>query len=194
MGIEFDCNWKPHKTVQVEGLASFGSWKYNSAGTVYLYDANYVLQYSIDYSAKGVHLGDAAQTQLGSSVRWEPIKGLYVRARYTYFTNYYASFDPIVLVPIYNGSGVQVGDNRDHESWKIPSYGLVDAFCGYEYRGIKIGEKDRQIRITFSFSVINVLNTVYVSDAQNGPYFNASSSLVYVGMGRRWVAGAKFSF
>jgi predicted RNA-binding protein with RPS1 domain len=138
--------------------------------------------------------GDAAQTQLGGSVRWEPIKGLYFKARYTYFTNYYASFDPIVLVPIYNASGVQVGDNRDRDSWKIPSYGLVDAFCGYEYRDLKVGADQRQIRVAFTLSIVNVLNTSYISDAQNGAYFNSSSSLVYMGMGRRWVVGAKFSF
>lgn len=194
MGIEFDGTWKPHRTLQVEALASVGSWKYNSAGTVFLYDANYILQDTIEYSAKGIHLGDAAQTQLGGSVRWEPIKGLYFKARYTYFTNYYASFDPIVLVPIYNASGVQVGDNRDRDSWKIPSYGLVDAFCGYEYRDLKVGADQRQIRVAFTLSIVNVLNTSYISDAQNGAYFNASSSLVYMGMGRRWVVGAKFSF
>ncbi len=194
MGIEFDGTWKIHRTLQVEALASIGSWKYNSAGTVFLYDANYVLEDTIEYSAKGVHLGDAAQTQLGASARWEPVKGLYFRTRYTYFTNYYASFDPIVLVPVYNGSGVQVGDNRDQESWKIPAYGLVDVSCGYEYRDFKIGADQRQVRVGFTFNITNLLNTSYISDAQNGAYFNASSSLVYMGMGRRWIAGAKFSF
>ena len=194
MGIEFDCSWQPIKKLQVEAIASIGNWKYNSTGRVFLYDANYVLQDSLDYSAKGVHLGDAAQTQLGGAIRWEPLKGMYVKVRYTYFANYYANFDPIVLVPIYNGSHVQVGDNRDKDSWKLPGYGLLDLHFGYEYRDIVVGEKQRQIRIGFTFSLINVLNTVYISDAQNGPYFDASSALVYMGMGRRWVTGLKFSF
>jgi outer membrane cobalamin receptor len=194
MGVEIDANWKPLKQLQVEGLLSLGNWKYSSAGRVYLYDANYALEDSIDYSAKGVHLGDAAQTQIGGSVRYEPIDGLYFRARYTYFANYYANFDPIILIPLYNSSGNLVGDNRDHESWQLPSYGLVDLFGGYEYRDLAVGEKDKQIKISFNFGITNLLDTKYISDAQNGAQFDSSSSLVYMGLGRRWVAGIRFSF
>lgn len=194
MGVEFDCNWKPIKQLQVEALMSIGNWKYNSAGRVYLYDANYVLDDSIDYSAKGVHLGDAAQTQFGGSVRYEPIEGLYIRARYTYFANYYASFDPIILIPLYNSSGNLVGDRRDNDSWKLPSYGLIDLFAGYEYRDLIVGEKDKQIKVSFNFGITNLLDTKYISDAQNGGQFDVNSSLVYMGLGRRWVAGIRFSF
>lgn len=194
MGVEFDCNWKPIKQLQVEGLLSVGNWRYNSAGRVYLYDANYVLEDSIDYSAIGVHLGDAAQTQIGASVRYEPIDGLYFRTRYTYFANYYASFDPIILIPLYNSSNTLVGDNRDHESWRLPSYGLFDLFMGYEYRDFVIGEKDKQIKVAFNLSVTNLFDTKYISDAQNGGEFDATTSIVYMGLGRRWVAGIRFSF
>lgn len=194
MGVEFDCNWKPTKKIQLEGLCSFGNWRYNSAGRVYLYDANYVLEDSVDYSAKGVHLGDAAQTQFGASIRVEPIEGLYFRTRYTYFANYYASFDPIILIPIYNASNVLVEDRRDHDSYRLPSYGLLDLFMGYEYRDLIVGEKDKQIKVSFNFAITNLLNTNYISDAQNGSTFDANSSLVYMGLGRRWVAGIRFSF
>lgn len=194
MGVEFDCNWKPVRKLQVEGLLSLGNWKYNSAGRVYLYDANYTLSDSIDYSAVGVHLGDAAQTQLGGSIRYEPIEGLYFRTRYTYFANYYASFDPIILIPLYNSAGTLVGDNRNHESWRMPSYGLLDLFMGYEYRDLVVGEKDKQIKVAFNFAITNLLDTKYISDAQNGGTFDANTSLVYMGLGRRWVAGIRFSF
>ncbi len=193
-GLEFDFNWKALRTLQVEGLASFGNWIYNSAGTVYLYDANYTLEDTISYSAKGVHLGDAAQTQVGGSLRWEPFKGFYLKPRYTYFARNYANFDPIVLVPVYNGSGVQVGDNRDQESWKMPAYGLLDFFAGYELREMISKEKNKFVVVTFTFSVINILDTKYISDAQNGASFDASTALVYMGMGRRWNAGMRFSF
>lgn len=194
MGVEFDGVWKPLRTLQVEGIASIGNWRYQSAGKAYLYDGNYVLADSLSYSAKNVHLGNAAQSQFGGSLRYEPIKGFFVKLRYTYFANYYAHFDPIVLVPIYNASHVQVGDNRDHDSWHLPSYQLVDLFFGYEYRDLVAGEKDKQIKVAVTFGVTNVFNTPYISDAVNGYYFDAGSSTVFMGLGRRWVAGIRFSF
>ena len=42
--------------------------------------------------------------------------------------------------------------------------------------------------------LMNVLNTVYISDAQNGLDFNAESATVFVGMGRRLNVGLKVEF
>lgn len=194
MGSELDLNWKPAKKIQLDGLISLGNWTYNSAGKAYLYDANYILADSIDYSAKGVHLGDAAQTQIGGSVRWEPIEGFYLKPRYTYFARNYANFDPIVLAPIYNGSHVQVGDNRDKESWQMPSYGLLDIYAGYEFREMVSPTLHQQIKVSFTFGITNVLDTIYISDAVNGATFDASTALVYLGLGRRWNAGMRITF
>ncbi|GAB4136518.1 MAG: TonB-dependent receptor [Bacteroidia bacterium] len=193
-GIELDFNWQPLKSLQVEGLASFGDWVNKSSGTVYLYDQNFILTDTIEYSANGIHIGDAAQTQLGGSLRWEPFKGTYFKARYTYFARNYANFDPIVLTPVYNQQGDQVGDNRDRESWKSPSYGLLDFFAGYEIRDFVSEDQKRVAKVDFTLAVFNVLNTMYISDAQNGAGFDASSALVYMGLGRRWNVGMRLSF
>lgn len=193
-GVELDFNWKPYRTIQIEGIASFGNWVYHSAGSVYLYDANYVLEDTINYSAKGIHMGDAAQSQFGGSVRWEAFPGFYIKPRYTFFARNYANFDPIVLVPVYNNSHVQVGDNSDRESWKAPSYGLLDINAGYEFKETVSKETNRQIKVAFTLSINNVLDTSYISDATNGLNFDASTSLVYMGLGRRWTTGLRFTF
>ncbi|CAN5149680.1 TonB-dependent receptor [soil metagenome] len=193
-GIEFDCNWKPTKKIQIEGLASIGDWKINSAGQVNLYDNNYVFANTIIYSAKNIHIGDAAQTQFGSAVRYQPFKGFYIKPRYTYFARHYANFDPISLTEILDANGNVYSDNRDRESWKMPSYGLLDIYSGYEIREELAGEKNRPITVSFNLSVNNVLNTKYISDGQNGNDFGPSTSLVYMGMGRRWNIGMRFSF
>jgi iron complex outermembrane recepter protein len=193
-GVELDFTWKPISQIEVEGVVSVGDWIYNSAGTVYLYDSNYELEDTIDYSAKGVHIGDAAQTQLSAAVKWKPIKSLWFKARYTWFDRYYASFDPIVLSNRYDSQGNIVGNNRDRESWIMPSYGLLDIYGGYEFREINLGAEGRDISMAFNFAVFNLLDTHYVSDAQNGYGFNSSTALVYMGLGRRWTAGLSFSF
>lgn len=193
-GIELDFTWKPFKKLEVEGLASFGNWKYDAAGTVYLYDASYVLTDTIEYSAKGVHMGDAAQTQFGASIRWKPIEGGFLKLSVTHFDRYYASFDPIKLTDLIDGGGNYVGTNRDHESWLMPSYTLVDLFGGYEYRELKVGKNKEEITVGINFGVFNLLNTKYISDSQNGDQFDANTALVYMGLGRRWTTGLTFSF
>lgn len=193
-GVEVDANWQIWRNVQAEFLMSIGDWVNNSAGIVYLYDQNLILEDTIEYSGRGVHVGDAAQTQIGGSLRWEPIKGAYIKARFTYFARNYANFDPIALTPVYNTQGDIIRDNRDRESWVAPSYGLLDIFGGFEIRDVVPKDEKRFSRVGFTFTIFNILNTKYITDAQNGVNFDASTALVYMGQGRRWNAGMRFSF
>lgn len=193
-GIELDFTWKFLHKFELEGLLSLGDWIYNSEGTVYLYDAAYVLQDTTQYGAKGVHMGDAAQTQIGGALKWKPVEGLWFKARYTWFDRYYAQFDPIKLTDIYDGGGNYVGTRRNTESWRMPSYGILDLYGGYEYRDIKVGPNNDQIVVGFNFGVFNLLDTTYISDAENGVAFDAGTALVFMGLGRRWNAGLTFTF
>lgn len=174
-GIELDFIYKILPNLDFEGLASIGDWKTTSGSIVTIYDIDNNVVGQVDFSAKDVHVGDAAQVQLGASVRYEIIKGLYAKLRFTYFDKNYANFDPVGLV----------GINKDRESWKMPSYGLLDFNFGYEMKFIK------KLNVTLSGGVMNILNTVYISDAQNGEGFNAATSTVFVGMGRRFNVGLK---
>ena len=74
------------------------------------------------FDAEGVHVGDAAQTQFGLSLRYEPTHNSYLKLRTTYFDDYYSDFDPLSL----NGT------NAGRESWKIPAYNLVDLHAGFK--------------------------------------------------------------
>lgn len=81
MGIELDFTYKILKSLELDGLLSLGNWKWTSADTVRLYDDNNQLAGTEYFNAKGVHVGDAAQTQFGGSLRYEPIKYLYFSGR-----------------------------------------------------------------------------------------------------------------
>ncbi len=176
-GIEFDVNYKLMKNLSVEGLASIGDWKTISGSIVQIVDNDGNIVETLDFSAKNVHVGDAAQVQLGGSVRYEIIKNLYLKVRYTYFGKNYANFDPTALV----------GANKDRESWQMPNYSLVDFNFGYDLSFAKY-------RMTISGGLMNALNAFYITDAQNGLGFNASSATVFVGMGRRFNVGVKIGF
>jgi len=176
MGIEFDGVYKIHKRVSLEGMISVGDWTWRSSEIIDVVGTQF------EFDATGVHVGDAAQTTLSVSVRYEPINNAYLRVRYTYFDRYYSDFDPFSL-------SVDLG-NGGRESWQIPSYGLLDISAGYRC-------KFENSSLNFRANIFNATNQSYVSDArnnQNGSAFNAGSAGVFFGQGLRFNFAVGFEF
>ena len=176
-GIELDFTYKILKNLDFEGIASLADWKTISGSKVYITNALGTVVDSVDFSAKNVHTGNAAQDQFSGSLKYTIIKGLYIKPRLTYFAKNYSSFDPTTLI----------GTNKDRESWKMPNYAILDLYAGYDFKMYKM-------RLTVTAGVINLLNAVYISDAQNGAGFNATTTLVYMGMGRRATLALRIGF
>lgn len=174
MGGELDVAYIPHKKITLEGMISYGDWTWQSSDTID------VLGSKFEFDAKGVHVGDAAQSTYAASIRYAVIKGGYIKVKYTYFDRYYSNFNPFDLQ----------GDNGGRESWQIPSYGLLSIHAGYRYSFDKCS-------LIFRGNVFNVLNTFYISDArnnQNGSGFNAASAGVFIGQGLRFNMSLGFEF
>lgn len=176
-GVEIDLTYNLLRNLDIEAIASIGDWKTISGEKVYVTNEDGIIQDSVDFSAKNVHVGDAAQLQLGGSIRYEFLKNLYLKPRVTYFGKNFANFDPILLTE----------DNKDHESWQMPNYALLDLFAGYEFSYWKM-------KLVLSAGVTNLLDKVYISDAQNGIDFDANTALVFMGMGRRFNIGLRIGF
>ncbi len=183
-GVELDLIYKIMKKLEFEGLASLGDWKMTSGSKADITDQDGVKVASVDFSAKGVHEGNAAQDQFVGSLRYTIFKGLYIKPRYTYFAKNYSDFLATQLVDNTAGGGP---NNKDHDSWKMPNYGLFDIFVGYnfDYWKMKFG---------ITAGVLNVLNTTYISDASNGMNFDASTATVFMGMGRRFNVSLRVGF
>ena len=170
LGGEIDIAYEINDKLSLELMFSLGDWFWNSSKTVIVpqYDS---LELSFD--AKGVHVGDAAQTALAASLRYEPIKNLYFKIQAQHFDRYYANFDPFSLQ----------SPNGGRESWKIPAYSLVNLFAGYRY-------PLKSLAFIASGSITNLLNTSFISDAtnnQNGSFnFDANSATVMFGGGFRF--------
>ena len=195
-GIEMDFIYKITHNLNFQGIVSLGDWKYDSkVNGVILRDRNNrdVELGTMDFDAKGVHVGDAAQTQFGGSVRYEPIKGLYLNMKYSYNDRYYADMEPSSLT----GGPNAVDENGDPlDSWKIPSYDLVDFNAGYYFKVDKF-------KFNLRLSVFNVLDKEYISDARNNDAyiystalntFDANAASVFMGLGRRYNVSLKVSF
>jgi hypothetical protein len=181
-GVELEATYDVTKKISIEGAFSLGNWEWMSDATAIVTDElGTVIIDTVYFDAKGVKVGDAAQTQASVGVRFEPLKGLYFKPRFTYFENYFADFDPETLQ----------GTNGSRQSWEIPSYFTVDFNMGYSRPLAK------KYRIGIKVNLMNITDEVYISDAKNNEYgtgFDAQSAGVYYGMGFRWNVGVNFTY
>jgi len=183
-GIEIDFVYKPIKNLAIEGLASIGDWIWTSGETVEGVLPNGV-SYSYQFDATGVHVGDAAQLQIGGQIRYEPFDKFYLKLKTTFFDNNYADFLPENLQ----------GENGGRDSWKMPSYYFSSFHTGY---GFKVSNYNLNVR----FNILNLFDAVYLTDARNNDEFNspsfqnfdAKSASVFFGQGRRWNMSLQASF
>ncbi|MCS7085115.1 MAG: TonB-dependent receptor plug domain-containing protein [Bacteroidia bacterium] len=186
-GFELDGKFRVLKWLQLEGLFSWGDWRYVSEG--WAYGENRMtgaVEDSFRYAAKGVPVGDAAQTQIGFSPRFEPLKRLYIKPRWTFFGRHWADFDPYILQEFRYSDG-RVVDNRNRRSWRIPDYHLVELHAGYAFTAWKL-------RFNVSASVVNLLDAYYITDAQNGSSFDANTAVVFMGQGVRFNAALTVTY
>jgi hypothetical protein len=118
-------------------------------------------------------VGDAAQTAFSAAVRYEPLKNMYLRIQGQFFDRYYSDFDPFTLK----------GINARRESWKMPSYYLINLFAGYKV-------EFKKTALLLNGSITNLLNSVYIADARNNKNnnqdFDAKSATVMFGQGFRF--------
>lgn len=176
-GGEIDFGYKFNEENSLEAMFSMGNWTWNSSETVEVpqYNATFT------FDAKGVHVGDAAQTVFSLAYRWEPLKRFYVKPQFQFFDRYYADFSPFDLQ----------GENAGRESWQMPAYSLLNIFVGYT---LPVKEN----AFIFNGSVINLLNTKYISDARplqgSTNAFDAAGAQVFFGSGLRFNLSAAYKF
>lgn len=184
-GVEFEAAYDLLSNLTIEGIVSLGDWTWQSKkdSVVFLDDQGNAIQDNsgniqvASFDARGVHVGDAAQTQLGAKIRWNFTRRSYIKAQYTWFDRYYANFEPANLN----------GENAGRESWQIPSYGLMDVHMGTTF-------KFQGVPLSIRMSILNALDSEYISDAQNNDQFSgqsynnfdAQSATVFFGQGRRY--------
>lgn len=181
IGAEVEVSVRPHKKISIDGLLSYGDWRWSSGNTFsYTFASGYTD--TISFDATGVHVGDAAQFQVGGGIRYEPIKGLYFKPQIIYFGKNFADFSP---------EGLN-GNNIGRDSWRMPSYYNLDFSMGYRYDFMK------KYMVVFRLNLFNITNTKFIADASNNAStqyrnYDAKSATVFFGQGFRWNFGVEFS-
>ena len=178
-GIEIDFVAKPTDKVSINGMISLGDWTWdNNLEKVGIFNEDQIKVDEFDLYIKDLKVGDAAQTTAALGVTFEPFKGTRIYGDFNYFDNLYADFDPNDRTQV-----AKAGVN----SWKVPSYQTIDLGLNHKFQ---LAGFDAVLNV----KVNNLLDTEYVSDAQDGSNNDAFSARVWYGAGRTHTVGLRLNF
>lgn len=165
MGAELDFVFKPFKKLDINGMFSYGDWRYGSNVTASYQDDNNVVitnpttneAFKETLYTDGLKVGDAAQTTAALGFSYEVLTRVRLDANYRYIDRLYAAIDPV---------NFKTQASNDLGSLELPSYGLMD--LGFSYKML-VGE-NKQNSVNFRFNMNNVLNTIYIAESRTNQF------------------------
>lgn len=178
-GVELDFVYQPFNGLSINGMASFGDWTWSDdVRGVQIFDEEQTLVDEIDLFIAGLKVGNAAQTTAALGFDYKVSEGFKLGALVNYFGNNYADYDP---------NDRDQEEKRGIQPWQMPDYFNVDVNFNYTF---KVGNNEAIIY----GNVNNLLDTEYITDANDGARNNAADALVYFGTGRQWTTGLRLKF
>ena len=189
-GVEIDFVATPVKQLNINGMVSFGNWRYTDDFDAQVFnDDRELIGEGILYMKK-VKVPDAAQATFFIGADYEIVSGLRIDLSYYYASNIYAAFDISQ-----DNSFLEPGN----QAWKLPGYGLLDGGLSYSWKVKKIG-----FRAYVNFN--NLLDKEYMSESESNTLYDpdrdafaigdngSPRNRVYYGFGRTWTSGLKVTF
>ena len=185
-GVEMEVTYKPIRNLKIGGMLSLGDWRWDNNVNAYAQNDNGQLvdskgdvvsdpadAYQVNLKIHDVHVGDAAQTTAHLGVSYKFWDSLNVGLNYDYHARLYAAY--------------YVDDLDGNDTWKVPGAGVLDANAQYHFtiNGMKA---------TLSGNVHNLLDKVYISDADDGSSHTWTDATVFYGFGRTGSVALKIYF
>ena len=178
-GIEFDLKARPHSKVEVRGMVSLGNWEWlNDVDATFSPEEDPATIGNFQVFARGLKVGDSAQKTLALSATVFPVRGSYATLGLRRFMDHYAKFDP--------ANRTDPDDRR--QSWRLPNYNLANLHAGYTLPGATFN------KVKLRLHVFNLLDQLYVSDADDGDLHDAASAAVFPGLPRRWMVSLAYEY
>lgn len=197
-GVELDFAIRPLRWLDINGMFSWGDWRWNGNASGYYYNAagqlmtdfkggtladmSQASNYKANIKMDNVYVGGSAQTTAALGVNVRPMKGLRISADWNFFARNFADYD-------IDAGNAGFGDEIVVVSpWKIPSYSTFDLSAGYSFDFGKV-------RATLSGNVNNLFDQEYIADARDGGSHDwETATRVLYGFGRTYSVRLKFNF
>ena len=198
LGVELDFAIRPLRWLDINGMFSWGDWRWNGNASGYYYNAagqlmtdfkggtladmSQASNYKANIKMDNVYVGGSAQTTAALGVNIRPMKGLRISADWNFFARNFADYD-------IDAGNAGFGDEIVVVSpWEIPSYSTFDLSAGYSFDFGKV-------RATLSGNVNNLFDQEYIADARDGGSHNwETATRVLYGFGRTYSVRLKFNF
>ena len=198
MGVEVDATYKPVKFLELQGMFSYGDYRYkgNATGTDFDESNNPVTTTggSTTLYLDKVKVGGSGNSSipqltasLGATIK--PISDLSIYGTWRFVGNLYSAV---------NTNDYKTVARQEQGALRLPDYNLLDLGASYKLR-----LRERSQYFTFGANVYNVIDTYYISDASTSIHATGASTTykgidtknkVFFGAGRTWAASVAFNF
>ena len=198
MGVEVDATYKPVKFLELQGMFSYGDYRYKGNATGADFDESNVpvttTAGSTTLYLDQVKVGGSGNSSipqltasLGATIK--PINDLSIYGTWRFVGNLYSAV---------NTNDYKTVARQEQGALRLPDYNLLDLGASYKLR-----LRERSQYFTFGVNVYNVIDTYYISDASTSIHATAGSTTykgvdtnnkVFFGAGRTWAASVAFNF
>lgn len=197
MGAEFDANYKVNNFLTLEGMFSYGDWKYQGNATGQEFDLNYNPTGGVStLNLDGVRVGDAAQTTASLGAFVQATKSLKFNALWRYVDRLYSRID--VNTFVVDASGNYTNSQAANGTLLLPSYQLFDLGASYKM------ELSNNQSLLISSNIFNLFDTYYISEATTSRHVDSTTTQTYKGLdvrnqvffgfGRTWNVALTYRF
>ena len=151
-GIEFDIVYNVTSNLELRGMTSIGDWTWTNNIDATVTDDTGAPAGNIKVFAKGLPVGNAAQTTAYLGAHYKGLRNAYLGFRFNYFGRLYEQYDPSSIT---SEAAAQVR--------QLPDYTVLDIYGGYYFN---VGT----LRARAGANVHNLLNQLYIrrADARFG--------------------------
>ncbi len=190
-GVEMDAFYRPIHWLKLEAFASIGEWKWLNDVSASFYDpVTSQLVNTLNIYTKGLHVGDAPQTQLGAALETNLFRALrdkhyffqnsdlFVKLDWQFNDRFWSDFDP---------SSRTNPDDRS-ESYQIPAYHIFNLNISWQHRF------SPKFALTVFCSINNLFDAFYIERGVDGAQHDLESFRGYWGLPRNYNFGIRLNF
>ncbi len=172
-GIEIETKYSPIDMLELDFIVSFGNWKFDGDADGNYQETEYndqgqaigfqTTEYA--YALDGLYVGDMPQTAYVLGVTLKPMKDLRLQAIHKTYDKNYSDWSPSARE--FDGTN----DDADRSQvWEAPGYSRLDLHASYKLPKVK------NLDMTLTGHIFNVLDEVYVQDAVDNSQYNGWGS------------------